>query len=65
MANKGNSKLCQTSEIELFLQATEANSESRRTFKMRFSAKIVKNQKPLTIFGKPPSSMFAKVLTSE
>ena len=35
-----------------FLQATEANLKSCQTYKMECFAKIVKSQKPLTIYAK-------------
>ena len=52
---KVNSKPCQTAEVELFhkfLLASEANSDSCHTSKTELSAKIVKDEKPFTIFAK-------------
>ena len=50
---KVSSKPRQTSEMELFLQvASEATSESCQTFMMEIFVKIVKNEKPFTIFAK-------------
>ena len=50
-----NSKPPRTGEMELFrksLLASEANTGSCHTSKMELFAKIVRNEKPFTIFGR-------------
>ena len=50
--------LLSNADLQLILQVADAYSESSQTSKMELFAKIVNDQKPLTIFAKSSISDF-------